>query len=119
LGPVWFAAVGAWSVNWLGRRWRSRRGADVVARGSECALAFVAIGFVLLMVSMIVERPAVGYPVRSVVSIEVAKLVSVSGGPYVVLLDQCLHVHSELRPCAYLVLSLSIALSEEAVRAVS
>ena len=116
---MWSAAVGAWSVNWLGRRWRSRRGADVVARGSERALAFVAVGFVLLVVSMIEERPAIGYPVRSVVSIEVVKLVSVSGGPYVVLLDQCLHVYSELRPCAHPVLSLSIALSEEAVRVVS
>ena len=91
---MWSTAVGAWSVNWLGCRWRSRRGTDAVARGSERALAFVAVGFDLLMVSMIVERPAVGYPVRSVVSIEVAKLVSVSGGPYVVLFDQCLHVHS-------------------------
>ena len=82
-------------------------------------MAFVAVGFVLLMVSLVVERPAVGYPVRSVVSIEVAKLVSVSGGPYVVLLDKCLHVYSQLRPCAHSILSLSIALSEEAVRAVS
>ena len=117
---MWSAAVGAWSVDWLGRRWRGRRGADVVARGSERALAFVAVGFVLLMVSIIVERPAVGYPVRSVVSIVVVELVvSVSGGPYVVLLDKCLHVYSELRPCAHSVLSLSIALSEEAVRVVS
>jgi hypothetical protein len=116
---VWSAAVGTWSVNCLGRRWRGRRGANVVARGGERALAFVAVGFVLLMVSMIVERPAVGYPVRSVVSIEVAKLVSVSGGPYVVLLDKCPHVYSKLRPCAHSVLSLYIALSEEAVRVVS
>ena len=114
---MWSAAVGAWSVSWLGRRWRRRRGADVVAHGSERALAFVAVGFVLLMVSLIVERPTVGYPVRSVVSIVVAELVSVSGGPYVVLLDQCLHVYSELRPCAHPVLS--VALSEEAVRVVS
>ena len=116
---MWSAAVGAWSVSWLGHRLRCRRVADVVAHGSERALAFVAVGFVLLMVSMVVERPAVGYPVRSVVSVEVAKLVSVSGGPYVVLLDQCLHVYSELCPCAHPVLSLSIALSEEAVRVVS
>ena len=116
--PVWSAAVGTWSVNCLGRRWWGSRGADVVARGGERALAFVAVGFVLLMVSVVVERPAVGYPVRSVVSIEVAKLVSVSGGPYV-LLDKCLHVYSELRPCAHSVLSLSIALSKEAVRVLS
>jgi hypothetical protein len=89
---VWSAAVDTWSVNFLGRQWRRRHGADVVARGSERALAFVAVGFVLLMVSVVVERPAVGYPVRSVVSIDVAKLVSVSGGPYVVLLDKCPHV---------------------------
>ncbi len=103
----------------VGMRWRRCRGADVVAHGSERALAFVAVGFVLLMVSLIVERPTVGYPVRTVVSIVVAELVSVSGGPYVVFLDQCLHVYSELRPCAHPVLSLSVALSEEAVRVVS
>ena len=92
---MWSAAVGAWSVNWLRRQWRSRRSADVVTRGSERALAFVAVGFVLLMVFMVVERPAVGYPVRSVVSVEVAKLVSVSGGPYVI------SVSMSIRSCAH------------------
>ncbi len=90
-----------------------------MAHGSELSLAFVAVGFILLVIYLIVERPTVGYPVGSVVSVVVAELVSVSGGPYVVLLDQCLHVYSELRPCAHPVLSLSVVLSEEAVRVVS
>ena len=93
-GPVWASAVDAWSVGWQGRRWRRCRGADVVSHGLERALAFVAVGFVLLVVSLVVERPAVGYPVGSVVSIVAAELVSISGGPYVVLLDQGLHVYS-------------------------
>jgi hypothetical protein len=68
-----------------------------------------------MVVSLIVERPAVGCPVRSMLSIVVAELFSVSGGPYVVLLDQCLHVYSELCPCLRSILSLSVTLSEEAI----
>ena len=77
-----------------------------MAHGSERALAFVAVGFVLLMVSLIVGQ-------LSWVSIVVEKLVSVPGGPYVVFLDQCLHIFS------HPILSLSVTLSEEAVRIVS
>jgi hypothetical protein len=93
------------STVWGAGGWRGRRGVDVAARGGERALAFIAVGFVLLMVSVVVERPAVGYPIGSVVSIEVAKLVSVSGGPYVVLLDKCLHVYISISLLVQLQLS--------------
>ena len=49
-----------------------------MASGRERALAFVTIGFVLLVVSLVVERPTVGYPVGSMVSIVAAELVSIS-----------------------------------------